>query len=312
MMEVWNDLIENSDCPHFMFNRDFMDYHSDRFQDYSLLVKKDESVIACMPANILDDVLYSHQGLSFGGLLINKKYNRAINVKDIIRTIIEFAYQHGVSKLIYKFVPSIYHLRPSCADYYALRLYSVCNEVCHLSSTLVLLNELRLNSLRKRNIKKAIRNNLCTIIDSHRWDDYWEILKNRLLDKHNTYPVHTINEIKSLNKKFPEKLKLSVVIDDSSEVVAGIVMFESCRVAHAQYIAIASSSEKMGALDILFSELLNYYRENYFMYFDFGISTEDDGGYLNEGLCSFKEGFGATSTLTHTFEVDIRRSLQEC
>ena len=48
----------------------------------------------------------------------------------------------------------------------------------------------------------------------------------------------------------------------------------------------------MGCLDHLISYLIND-RYNDKKYFSFGISTEDGGKILNNGLISFKESFGA-------------------
>ena len=44
-----------------------MDYHKDRFEDYSLMVFKDEKLVAVLPANRVEDKLFSHQGLTYGG-----------------------------------------------------------------------------------------------------------------------------------------------------------------------------------------------------------------------------------------------------
>ena len=47
-----------------------MDYHNDRFKDHSLMVFKDDKLIALLPANIVDFNLRSHQGLTYGGFLL--------------------------------------------------------------------------------------------------------------------------------------------------------------------------------------------------------------------------------------------------
>ena len=49
---------------------DFVEYHSDRFTDYSLMVYEDQKLIAIMPANFDENGdVHSHQGLSYGGVL---------------------------------------------------------------------------------------------------------------------------------------------------------------------------------------------------------------------------------------------------
>ena len=295
-----------------MINRDYMDYHSDRFEDHSLLVYENGSLLGCMPANQGDKILYSHQGLSFGGLYIKGKYNRAEKVGSIVHAIVEYSRQQKISKLVYKLAPSIYHKRPANADYYALRLLHIVDEHCHLSSTVCLSEEIRFNSLRKRMVKKATKEGVVVDLNSQEWEKYWLILEKRLRERFGKAPVHTLDEIQLLHRRFPGNIKLSSVFDDASNVMlGGVVIFETGKVAHAQYISVDSQSESLGVLDFLFAELIQHYKSREFTYFDFGISTEDDGRFLNAGLCSFKEGFGASSTLTQTLVVDVNKSVDK-
>ncbi len=46
-----------------------MDYHSDRFNDHSLVFTRKNRLIGLLPANIKDEALYSHGGLTFGGII---------------------------------------------------------------------------------------------------------------------------------------------------------------------------------------------------------------------------------------------------
>ena len=46
-------------------------------------------------------------------------------------------------------------------------------------------------------------------------------------------------------------------------------------------------------------------RYNEKLYFDFGISTEDEGRYLNSGLSDYKNSFGSGSTVYDTYEVSL-------
>ena len=39
--QEWNEFIEDSRQGTFLFNRSYMDYHADRFQDASLMIYKD-------------------------------------------------------------------------------------------------------------------------------------------------------------------------------------------------------------------------------------------------------------------------------
>ncbi|EOI6145904.1 hypothetical protein ACMU5N_001712, partial [Campylobacter coli] len=42
-------------------------------------------------------------------------------------------------------------------------------------------------------------------------------------------------------------------------------------------------------------------------YFDFGISAENGGKFLNQGLISQKEGFGGRSIMQYFWEINIRK-----
>lgn len=40
-----------------MFNRDFMEYHADRFEDFSLIFKNEKGkIVALLPGNIKDNI----------------------------------------------------------------------------------------------------------------------------------------------------------------------------------------------------------------------------------------------------------------
>ncbi len=59
-----------------------MEYHQDRFDDNSLLIYKNEKLIAVFSANKKGSMLYSHQGLSYGGLMFQRK----VSFKDALQS----------------------------------------------------------------------------------------------------------------------------------------------------------------------------------------------------------------------------------
>ena len=83
----WNDFVDSSKNSTFLFNRDFMDYHSDRFEDFSLMVYEKSELIALLPLNIIENKVYSHQGLTYGGLIVknNIKFQKFLELfsKDV-------------------------------------------------------------------------------------------------------------------------------------------------------------------------------------------------------------------------------------
>ncbi len=88
-------------------------------------------------------------------------------------------------------------------------------------------------------------------------------------------------------------------------LVGGTTIFETKKVAHAQYISANSEKQQLGTLDFLFNYLINEkYAEK--DYFDFGISNENKGQQINEGLLSWKESFGARSIIHEFYEIETK------
>ena len=67
--EVWNAYVEHARNATFLFNRNYMDYHSDRFKDYSLMFYNNGKLHSILPAHQVGKTLCSHFGLTYAGLL---------------------------------------------------------------------------------------------------------------------------------------------------------------------------------------------------------------------------------------------------
>src|SRR5688572_14875793 len=68
--DEWNSFVTNSKNGTFLINRDYMDYHSDRFTDSSFLFRAaNRKLLAVVPANRDGDRLISHGGLTYGGFI---------------------------------------------------------------------------------------------------------------------------------------------------------------------------------------------------------------------------------------------------
>lgn len=284
----WDAFIRAARNGHFMFERAYMDYHADRFTDHSILVFEDDALIAVLPANIKDDTLYTHQGLTFGGFV--HAAIRAGRMLDIVPALAAWLKEQGVAQLYYKFVPHIYHQVPSEEDRYALSFLEPVSRRCDISTTVNVAQRGKVSDLRKRGVKKAQKNGL-KLVEGGDWGAFWDVLSARLGDKYETKPVHTLDEIKRLHASFPHAIRLFTVQDASGAVLAGSAIYETATVAHAQYIASGDAGLEQGALDLLFDTLIGEIFAHK-RYFDFGISTEQQGKYLNRALIAFKEGFG--------------------
>jgi Acetyltransferase (GNAT) domain len=302
----WNSLNSSARNGHFIFNRDFMEYHADRFQDVSVVVVEDGELLALLPANRAGDTVYSHQGLTFGGLVLADRANTA-RVLAALRETVQLLAKSGVKSLVYKVVPTIYHARPAQEDLYALTRLRAALVRRDVTTTIDLSEPGQRSKRRERGIKKAKAQGLYTR-KSDRWDEYWSILAETLASRHDVRPTHTVNEIIHLAARFPENISL-VTTESESQLLAGLVVFETRTVAHAQYLASSVAGRDVGALDLAIDHAINEVLPHK-RFFDFGISTTDQGRVLNEGLIKQKEEFGGGAVVHDVYELDIRAALE--
>ena len=302
----WNRFLSGSNNGVFLFHRDYMEYHSKRFVDCSLMVYEGDHLLALLPANIDSDRLISHNGLTFGGFITDSSMKASLML-DIFEELIGYLSKNGIKKMVYKKIPFIYHSYPSDEDLYALFRIGARLIRRDLSSSLYLRRMLPFQKNRIRNIRKAELSGI-VVRESDDLAAFWKILQSNLARKYSKEPVHSFQEIMYLQETFPQNIRLFASFKDDT-MLAGSLIYESTNVVHAQYIARNIDNGTQGPLDFLFSNLIAKYSLSK-RYFDFGISTEDDGLYLNEPLVFFKEGFGARSIVYDSYEVDINEAVK--
>lgn len=287
--ELWNSFVSKARNATFLFDRNYMDYHADRFDDNSFMFYHKGKLKAVLPANVAGDTLYSHQGLTYGGLLLDKKAT-VEDVMECFDSLNSWLRENGISKVVYKALPWIYQQYPSQEDLYALTWKCKAQLISRdIASTIVVDNKLKFAESRKSGIRKALSLNI-EVGESNDVDGFWHVLEDNLGNRYNAKPVHTASEMKLLMSRFPNSIKLYVA-KMNGEIVGGTLIYVTPQVVHTQYISASVEGKKHGALDLLFDYIINKVYANC-RYFDFGKSTEQGGAYLNEPLIFQKEGFG--------------------
>lgn len=296
----WNEFVKNSKNGTFLFDRNYMDYHAERFNDCSLMFRDaDNKLIALMPANLAGDALVSHGGLTFGGVVSNQRM-RTPTMLEIFESLIEFAGNSGASRIIYKAVPHIYHVQAAEEDLYALFRRDARLIKREASTTINLKERLSFSKGRKWTINQS-RKNKIEVRESDDFETFMRLETEVLAAKYNVAPVHTAAEMHLLAERFPQNIKLFGAFLDG-EMLAGTIVYASQTLAHAQYMAANAEGKRLCALDAILQELIAaHYSEK--RYFDFGISTERQGRYLNVGLVEYKESWGGRATVYDTYEI---------
>ena len=300
----WNSFVDSSRNGTFLHKRGYMDYHAHRFADHSLMFYCGTDLAAILPAHIKDDSFCSHNGLTYGGLLLPDSTTTA-EVLELFGEMLKYLNTNtATTRIIYKPTPHIYHRYPCEEDLYALFRNGAMLSERKVSSAIPLQEPLPISGRRKltEKTKSSLR-----IVEDGDLAEFWDILNERLQDKYDTTPVHSIDEIALLKERFPENIKLFCVADNGNNILGGVVLFITDRVVHMQYSATTAEGRRISALDYLYEELINNRFANK-AYFDFGISVEDGGRHLNNGLISYKERMGGRAVIYDTYIIDIKES----
>lgn len=292
---VWDSVVRHSCNGNFLHVRNYMDYHWDRFEDCSLILFRNEKPVAVFPASRNDNTVSSHAGLTYGGLIHTDELGTHDTllafevIRDHYRTL-------GVTSVLYKAIPSVFHRQPCQNDLYALT-HARAQLIRRDASSVIFLDEApRFSKGKKWAINKARKSG----ISVRRSDDIkpFHALLTRVLEKFGTTPTHSIDELQLLFARFPGEISLYVA-EQANTLLAGTVVYDFGHIVHTQYMANSDEGRESGALDILLAELIRTtYSDRKF--FSFGISTENLGLHLNQGLIAQKEAFGAR-TVAHDF-----------
>jgi len=300
---LWNDFINQAKNATFLFYRDFMEYHSDRFEDFSLLIFDDEKLLAVLPANKKGDEIHSHQGLSYGGLVVKKN----IRIKDytqVFQTLLHFLYENGITTLYLKILPKIYNqILADEIDYVSFLTQA---KTYRSDVYLVIDNNetYKPNRNRKRALTLAEKRNI-DVREDKKYNDFWnQILTPNLVNRFGVKPVHSLTEIEQLACVFTENIKLFTAYENNV-LKAGVVMFLTETVAHFQYSSGSDDRTDTAALDILFDYIIRKYSDK--RYVSFGSSSEENGRVLNEGLAYWKESFGARTSVQNFISIETNK-----
>ncbi|MBI3185472.1 MAG: GNAT family N-acetyltransferase [Myxococcales bacterium] len=287
----------------FLFDRNYLEYHAHRFTDSSLLVYEGARVVAILPANRVDDVLVSHGGLTYGGFLSDGDMTAELMLR-VFDAAVDWLRRAGIRKFIYKAIPHIYHRQPAEEDSYALFRMGFSLSRRDLSQTVDLRASPapRRTKGRKWSLNRAKKNGL-TPVESRDFAPFMALEAEVLRERHGVSPVHSGEEMSLLASRFPENIRLFTV-SRGDQLLAGVVAYDSGVAVHAQYIAASDAGRELGAADSIIDHLLTRVFQDR-RFFDFGISTVEEGRVLNAGLAQWKESFGARATAYDFYELKL-------
>lgn len=305
----WDEFCARAHGATFLHSRRFLSYHSDRFVDRSVVIEDAGDWLGVIPAArhpVEHEIVVSHPGITYGGVL-HHGLLRGGEMLVALRCAATLWRAAGFARLQYKAVPHIYQRAPAQEDLYALFRAGARRYRCDLSSCIDLHHRLPVSERRRRAHAKALRAGAQITAGNEHMRALWEVLEDNLRRKHQTQPVHSLAEITTLATRFPDRLRVIAALV-GEKIEAGILLFVTDAVAHAQYIAASERGHEVNALDLVLESAVEESRLDGKRYFDFGISTERQGYALNEGLNRFKNEFGAGGVAHEFYEWDLRRN----
>jgi hypothetical protein len=305
---AWEDLVRRSCNGTFLHTRRFLSYHGDRFLDRSLVLEgRRGQVTGVFPAAVspgFPEMIVSHPGLTYGGLVHDGSI-RGASMIAAMRAICNHYQRLGYRSLRYKAVPAVYHSVPAADDLYALFRLEGRRYRADLSAAIDLSQRGRVTQRRVRSRKAA---EAAGVSMDQNWDDiggFWQILEANLARRHDTVPVHSLEEIRLLGDLFPDELIL-IAARIGGILAGGAVLFDAGPVLHMQYTATTEQGRAACVTDLVMERGVDLARARGRRFFDFGVSTPHEGWCLDEGLYEFKISFGAGGVVHECYELDLQ------
>ena len=303
---AWNAFVSKCKNGTFLFDRNFMEHHDSRFTDFSLVIQIGQRWQAILPANIVDEVLHSHQFLTYGGLVFQDGLKQ-IEAIEILKAILIFLESLNIKTLVLKLIPTIYHKKPANDLSYALWLANAKLMGRDCLKVVDLRQDFKISKTRQEAIRRGQKNEL-KIVEEANFEPFWtQVLTPNMLNRHGTKPIHSACEIQNLQVKFPESIRhFNVYLND--QIVAGTTIFVCDNVVHPQHISALENRSELGSIDFLYHHLLTNVFADYH-YFDFGCSNLSLGKKLDKNLIYWKETYGSSTVVQDFYEVETKNHI---
>ena len=293
---AWDDVLGQSKNGLFLFDRDYVEYHADRLTDFSAIAYVDGKPVMLCPASLERDqpLATSHAGLTFGGFVIARGL-RTETALAAIDQILDSMKQWGATGIAVRLVPPYLCSAPSGEVEFALGRRGLAVVRRDLCSLLPLDRPAEMTRNKARDVARARK--LGVEVTEASIAIFYPLLEQVLRERHDTLPVHSLDELTLLHGRFPDRIIARVARLDGA-AIAGNLIYRYGHVAHTQYLAASKAGREHNALDLVIAECIDREREAGATAFSFGTSM--DGAAINEGLLWQKESFGARSVVHQT------------
>lgn len=302
--KIWNDFV-NSQCFGTIYHtRQFINYHpNDRFIDESILIFDNDELICVLPVCKRGEGYFSYSGATYGGPVIHKKYTKIKYMKLIIEKIFEY-YDN---KIEFRLANDIYFNESSYILYFLLsQKLKVYPELSWYIKTDDDFIENITNKRNKKLLKRFINDKSITCSFYNNNEDYiefYKIVTKNLKNNHDSTPTHSLDEFLKVKDLLCDKQRLYLV-KQYNDILGGVYVLKTTRNCwYTFYISrnIDFKKDNCSVSYLMYQISIDAKKENV-KYIDYGISTEEKGKLINEGLSDFKESsLGGISNYRYLF-----------
>lgn len=318
--KIWDDFVMNKSINGtFLQTRKFLNYHpKERFQDSSLMVYNEKNnlcalVLGCRIERDGIKNFISHQGTTFGGIIVDQKHYRAKYLVPMVEEIKQYLSER-YDYVKFKCTSDIFSKSSTALMEYVLK-YSGFEEYKELSTYIdfssykedILSNFSQGKRTNVHNCEKA-KLELRELNSLNEIKEFYSILEENL-SKHNTKPVHTIDELLDLkDNRIQDEIGFYGVFDKDL-MIAGSMMFyfKNVNIAHTQYLASKQDYNRLSPMTYMYYCMIKEMKEKGYSKISWGTATEDMGKILNMGLITSKEDFGSTYCNNVTYVMSFNK-----
>ena len=300
--DLWDRTLMRSINGSFLLQRNYMDYHSGRFRDFSLIIYTGNEPVALLPAHREGNKLYSHRGLTYGGLVLARPLRVPV-LRTLWNQVLDFLARKEISGLFLDEIPLFYYRWHTEA---LRRTYEHSGQMIS-SKDFWVIDTARpkdglCNADRRRSLRKAAKMNLQTG-PSDDWQGFWDLLQNSLEKRHGAKPVHSLDEMDLLRRRFPGQILLFTT-RRNDELLAGAVLYKNRHVLRFQYLAGRTETPLRPAIDALTWHIIErFYPQVRFI--DLGTALLPDGS-PNDTLIYWKQSFGACPHAQYSWKFAVQ------
>ena len=311
VLEEWDQFVSNSNNGTIFQKQRFINYHINRqFVDHSLIIKKNNNIVAVLPAAICNNVLYSHPGSSYGGIVFKNNVDfKTIN--DIIQSVDDYCYSQKFKSLFLINSPCIYQKKFDQSIDYLLQWNNYQSKEIYISHVVDMNNESILLGLLKKRKRRYVNNNKelnsLSFNESNDFDSFYKILLEGK-EKYKTKPTHSLEELYQLKKLFPEEIKLILTIKSKKVIGGSVMLFANEKASLVFYNTILEDFRSSQIAMLQLYKCMEISKKHGYQMIDFGVShTPEQENPMNPkfSLIHFKEQFNAKGVLRIAYQKEF-------